>query len=149
MSFHAGWMGRFACEINAHVRRARESEGVGASNFSPGEWATVALPPSWPSSQGAWSWRAPSIKAAAGGLVSFLSLLRHKALASCSFCCRHLLHFRRADTPLPPKAMAGVEAWPPCNVTKSALEARVKAGILRPLKDVGFPEWIVPSANDR
>ena len=45
--------------------------------------------------------------------------------------------------------MAGVEAWPPSNVTKSALEARVKAGILRPLKDVGFPEWIVPSANDR
>ena len=47
--------------------------------FLPGEWATVALPPSWPSSQGAWSWRAPSIKAAAGGLVSFLSLLRHKS----------------------------------------------------------------------
>jgi len=45
--------------------------------------------------------------------------------------------------------MAGVEAWPPSNVTKSALETRVKAGILRPLKDVGFPEWIVPSANDR
>jgi len=45
--------------------------------------------------------------------------------------------------------MAGVEAWPPSNVTKSALEACVKAGILRPLKDVGFPEWIVPSANDR
>jgi hypothetical protein len=45
--------------------------------------------------------------------------------------------------------MAGVEAWPPCNVTKSALEARVKAGILRPLKDVEFPEWIVPSVNDK
>jgi len=45
--------------------------------------------------------------------------------------------------------MAGVEVWPPCNVTKSALEARVKSGILRPLKDVEFPEWIVPSANDR
>ena len=45
--------------------------------------------------------------------------------------------------------MAGVEAWPPCNVTKSAMEARVRAGILRPLKDVEFPEWIVPSANDR
>ena len=91
----------------------------------------------------------PFYKNGRWGLVSFLSLLRHKALASCSFFCRHLLHFRRADTPLPPKAMAGVEAWPPCNVTKSALEARVKAGILRPLKDVGFPEWIVPSANDR
>jgi len=75
--------------------------------------------------------------------------LRHKALASCSFFCLHLLHFRRADTPLPPKAMAGVEAWPPSNVTKSALEARVRARILRPLKDIGFPEWIVPSANDR
>ena len=45
--------------------------------------------------------------------------------------------------------MAGVEAWPPCSVTKSALEARVKAGILRPLKDIEFPEWIIPSANDR
>jgi len=45
--------------------------------------------------------------------------------------------------------MAGVEAWPPSNVTKSALEARVRARILRPLKDVVFPEWIVPSANDR
>ena len=58
--------------------------------------------------------------------------------------------------PLPPRkhfspseAMAGVEAWPPCNVTKSALDARVKAGILRPLQDVELPEWIVPSANDR
>jgi len=45
--------------------------------------------------------------------------------------------------------MAGVEAWPPCCVTKSALDARVKAGIFRPLKDVEFSEWIVPSANDR
>jgi len=45
--------------------------------------------------------------------------------------------------------MAGVEAWPPCNVTKSALDARVKAGILRPLQDVELPEWIVPSTNDR
>ena len=44
-------MGRFAYEINARVRRARESKGVGASNFSPGgEWATVALSPAWPSS---------------------------------------------------------------------------------------------------
>ena len=47
------------------------------------------------------------------------------------------------------KATASVEAWPPYNVTKSALDARVKARILRPLKDVEFPEWIVPSANDR
>jgi len=45
--------------------------------------------------------------------------------------------------------MAGVEAWPPSNVTRSALDARVKAGILRPLADVELPEWIVPSANDR
>ena len=44
------------------------------------------------------------------------------------------------------KAMAGDDAWPPCNVTKSALEVRVKAGILRPLTDVELPEWIVPSA---
>ena len=45
--------------------------------------------------------------------------------------------------------MAGVEAWPPSNVTRSALDARVKAGILRPLTNVELPEWIVPSANDR
>jgi hypothetical protein len=45
--------------------------------------------------------------------------------------------------------MAGDDAWPPSNVTRSALEARVKAGILRPLTDVELPEWIVPSANDR
>ena len=45
--------------------------------------------------------------------------------------------------------MAGDDTWPPCNVTKSALEARVKLGILRPLRDVELPEWIVPSANDR
>jgi len=45
--------------------------------------------------------------------------------------------------------MASDDAWPPCNVTRSALEARVKAGILRPLKDVKLPEWVVPSVNDR
>jgi len=45
--------------------------------------------------------------------------------------------------------MAGDDAWPPCNVTKSALEARVKAGILRPITDARQPEWIVPSVNDR
>ena len=38
---------------------------------------------------------------------------------------------------------------PPSNVTRSALEARVKAEILRPITDAGRPEWIVPSANDR
>jgi len=58
-----------------------------------------------------------------------------------------LLLPRRRPSPL--KAMADDDAWPPCNVTKSVLEARVKAGILRPLKDVELPEWIVPSANDR
>jgi len=51
--------------------------------------------------------------------------------------------------PTPPKAMAGDDVWPPSNVTMSALEARVKAGILRPLTDVELPEWIAPSANDR
>ena len=45
--------------------------------------------------------------------------------------------------------MAGDDAWPPSNVTKSTLDARVKAGILRPLTDAELPEWIVPSANDR
>ena len=45
--------------------------------------------------------------------------------------------------------MAGDDAWPPSNVTRSALDARVKAGILCALTDVELPEWIVPSANDR
>ena len=45
--------------------------------------------------------------------------------------------------------MAGDDAWPPSNVTRSVLDARVKAGILRPLTDIELPEWIVPSANDR
>jgi len=45
--------------------------------------------------------------------------------------------------------MAGDNAWPPFNVTRSALEARVKAGILRPITDARQLEWIVPSANDR
>ena len=51
--------------------------------------------------------------------------------------------------PTPPKAMAGDDVWPPSNVTRSALDARVKAGILRHITDAGRPEWIVPSANDR
>ena len=45
--------------------------------------------------------------------------------------------------------MAGDDAWPPSNVTRSTLDARVKAGILRPITDVVLPEWIVPLANDR
>ena len=45
--------------------------------------------------------------------------------------------------------MASDDAWTPYNVTKSTLEARVKAGILRPITDARQPEWIVPSANDR
>ena len=45
--------------------------------------------------------------------------------------------------------MVSDDAWHPSNVTRSALEARVKAGILRPITDAGLPEWIFPSANDR
>ena len=45
--------------------------------------------------------------------------------------------------------MAGDDVWPPSNVTRSALEVHVKAGILRPITDARQPEWIVPSANDR
>ena len=37
----------------------------------------------------------------------------------------------------------------PCNVTRSALEARVKSGLLRPLVDEGLPEWIAPPVSDR
>jgi len=45
--------------------------------------------------------------------------------------------------------MASHDAWPPSNVTRSALEVRVKAGILCPITDARQPEWIVPSVNDR
>jgi len=45
--------------------------------------------------------------------------------------------------------MACDDVWPPSNVTRSALDARVKVGILRHLTDAELPEWIVPSANDR
>ena len=45
--------------------------------------------------------------------------------------------------------MAGDDVWSPTNVTRSALDAHVKAGILRPLTDIELPEWIVPSVNDR
>ena len=46
-------------------------------------------------------------------------------------------------------AMAGDDMWPPCNVTKAALNARVKGGLLRPITDEGAPEWIVPPVSDR
>ena len=87
-------------------------------------------------------------KSSHGVLVSFLLLSCKKVLASCSpFCCR-LLH-STPKSPIVLAAMAGDDVWPPSNVTRSALDARVKAGILRPLTDVELSEWIVPSANDR
>ena len=45
--------------------------------------------------------------------------------------------------------MAGDDVWPPSNVTRSVLEARMKARILHPITDARQPEWIVPSMNDR
>jgi len=54
---------------------------------------------------------------------------------------------RKHPTPL--AAIAGDDAWPPSNVTRFALEARVKAGILYPITDAELPEWIIPSAKDR
>ena len=45
--------------------------------------------------------------------------------------------------------MADDNSWPPYNVTRSALEARVKGGLLRPITDEGAPEWIAPSVSDR
>jgi hypothetical protein len=45
--------------------------------------------------------------------------------------------------------MAGDDAWYPCTVTKAALDARVKGGLLRPITDERAPEWIVPPTNDR
>ena len=50
--------------------------------------------------------------------------------------------------PLSPSAMAGDDAWYPCNTTRAALEARVKGGLLRPITDEGAPEWIVPLVSD-
>ena len=46
-------------------------------------------------------------------------------------------------------AMAGDDVWYPCNVTRSALEARVKGRLLRPITDEGSPEWIAPLVSDR
>ena len=45
--------------------------------------------------------------------------------------------------------MAGDDAWPPSNMTRSALEARVKGGVLRPVTGVGSPEWIASPVSDR
>jgi len=45
--------------------------------------------------------------------------------------------------------MAGDDVWPPYNVTRSALEARVKSGLLRPITDDRLPEWIAPPVSDR
>jgi hypothetical protein len=45
--------------------------------------------------------------------------------------------------------MAGDNAWPPCNVTRSALEACVKGRLLRPISGEGAPEWIVAPVSDR
>ena len=45
--------------------------------------------------------------------------------------------------------MAGDDAWYSCNTTKTALDACVKSGLLRPITDARAPEWIVPPANDR
>jgi len=45
--------------------------------------------------------------------------------------------------------MAGDDVWPPSNMTRSALDARVKGGLLRPITDVGSPEWMAPPVSDR
>jgi len=45
--------------------------------------------------------------------------------------------------------MAGNDAWPSCNVTRSALEARVEGGLLHPITGEGVPEWIAPQVSDR
>jgi len=83
---------------------------------------------------------------AAGDSVSFLLLLR-KQLSPPALSAVFSSFLPKSPTPL--KAMAGDDVWPPSNVTRFALDAQVKAGILRPLTDVELPEWIVPLANDR
>jgi len=45
--------------------------------------------------------------------------------------------------------MADDDAWYPCNMTRAALDARVKCGLLHPITNEGVPEWIVPLFNDR
>ena len=87
-------------------------------------------------------------KSSRRGVGFFPPALAQKSPASCSpFCCRLLHSAPKSPTIL--AAMAGDDVWPPSNVTRSALDARVKAGILRPLTDAELPEWIVPSANNR
>jgi len=77
-----------------------------------------------------------------GALISFLLLSRKKALAAVfSTPSRKLLTLL--------VAMAGDDAWPTSNVTRSTLEARLKSGVLRPITGVRSPEWIAPRVSDR
>ena len=86
-------------------------------------------------------------KSSRGAFDSFPPALAQKALASCSPCCRLLQSIRKLLTLL--AAMAGDDAWHPSNVTRSVLDARVKAWILHPITDAGLLEWIAPSVNNR
>ena len=111
------------------------------------ERATVALFPSIFRAGGVAVVRS-SYKSSRGGIGFFPPALAQKS--PCLFFSLPL------SSPLRPAkrfillaAMAGNDAWPPSNVTRSALDACVKAGILRSLTDAELPEWIVPSVNDR
>jgi len=75
------------------------------------------------------------------------------ALAQKSSC---LLFSLPPSSPLhPASTLLCSQPWPatmrgpPSNVTRSALDARVKGGLLCPITDVGSPEWIAPPVSDR
>ena len=87
-------------------------------------------------------------KSGSGGPDPFLPALAPKTLLPPN-------HLAAAFSALPCKhppalaVMAGDDAWYPCNVTRSALEARVKSRLLHPITDEGSPEWIAPPVSDR
>ena len=87
-------------------------------------------------------------KSSHGGPLSLLPTLAFKTpLPPNSSSAAFLTSSRKH--PFSPSAMAGDDAWYPCNTTRAALEAYMKSGLLRPITDEGAPEWIVPPVNDR
>jgi len=82
----------------------------------------------------------PLYKSSRGGIGFLPSAPAQKISCLLLFFLLSSSPLRPAKDPAPLAAMAGDDVWPPSNVTRSALDARVKAGILRPLTDAKLPE---------
>ena len=95
-------------------------------------------------------WCAFSIKVAARDFSFLSNCLCLQTLLPSSLLLPTLYHHHASLQALTsPLAMAGDGMWHPCNITKAALDAHVKGGLLRPVTDKRMPEWIVPLVNDR